>query len=626
MITYPLNDVEYLAEDAELYNCPRKSGVYAENSFEYALTGGNEITIGKGIAWIKNAEFAGKVVANKSSVALDAGIADAFHPRIDAVVIQFDAVANKTKLIIKKGVASVSPVPPEVVRSEDIYELHLYHIERLVGDAALYSGQITDLRMSEEYCGLMADAVTEIDTSAIFAQYMDMLNNFEEKVGEIVLEDLTAAKESGEFNPVKGVDYWTAEDKEEIIEEAVSRDFGSQGLAYTLNEDGASYSVVGIGECPDTDITIPSRHEGLPVIGISTGAFHKNAKITSVTLPKSIQKIGSAAFVQCSALSEVNFNEGLHGILSSAFRECSKLKRIHLYAGLAQISEQAFDTGEEIEVIFHGTAKQWNAIDLADGWATSYKLFVTYNGDMVGATDNFNGASGYVPAPSAGDQNSFLRGDGSWASVDVPSTIEKAKTAEKMASLNTATDNAYRSVWFSDSNEPTLPRKDNDFTYNPSKNTLKVKNVEGTASKAKYADEAGTSVKKVVGTEVHLSYGDMGGIGITLPDGKTVADIMHITISGFYLTGYGVDISPITNAGEFQFVCNVNNLSGGAETIMFIARLLDDGTGFLRIFVGRNNAAQRIIFKDGVSPKIELIAENDMALHSSPVVFTVYFK
>jgi hypothetical protein len=39
--------------------------------------------------------------------------------------------------------------------------------------------------------------------------------------------------------------------------------------------------------------------------------------------------------------------------------------------------------------------------------------------EMIGATSTSNGAAGYVPAPKIGDQNKFLRGDGTWAKVDV---------------------------------------------------------------------------------------------------------------------------------------------------------------------------------------------------------------
>ena len=40
--------------------------------------------------------------------------------------------------------------------------------------------------------------------------------------------------------------------------------------------------------------------------------------------------------------------------------------------------------------------------------------------DMTGATASAAGAHGLVPAPSAGDNSKFLRGDGTWANVVIP--------------------------------------------------------------------------------------------------------------------------------------------------------------------------------------------------------------
>ena len=36
----------------------------------------------------------------------------------------------------------------------------------------------------------------------------------------------------------------------------------SEGLEFTLNEDGESYSVTGIGDCTDTEIIIPTKYQG----------------------------------------------------------------------------------------------------------------------------------------------------------------------------------------------------------------------------------------------------------------------------------------------------------------------------------------------------------------------------
>ena len=163
--TYPLDNVDYAAEDAELFHCTRSSGIYANDDFDYSVTGAdNTITIGVGLGWIRNSKFSGKVVAQKAALALDMGLPDAVYPRIDAVVIQFDANKNGTEIVVKKGAAAAAPAPPVVSRTEALYELHLYHVRREPGAAAVTASGITDLRKDANYCGLMADSVTVINT------------------------------------------------------------------------------------------------------------------------------------------------------------------------------------------------------------------------------------------------------------------------------------------------------------------------------------------------------------------------------------------------------------------------------------------------------------------------------
>lgn len=178
LVTYPLNDVDYQAEDAELFHCTRSSGIYAGDDFSYSVTGAdNTMVIGPGVGWIRNSRFSGKVIANKADLALDFGLADAVYPRIDAVVIQFDINTNQTELKVKKGVPASVPQVPAVSRTESMYELHLYHVRREAGAVSFSVADITDLRMNENYCGLMADSVTSVDTTAINAQVMKLIEH-----------------------------------------------------------------------------------------------------------------------------------------------------------------------------------------------------------------------------------------------------------------------------------------------------------------------------------------------------------------------------------------------------------------------------------------------------------------
>ena len=177
IITYPLNNIEYTAEDAELYHATRTSGVFANDDFPITVSGdGNVVTIGEGIGWIRNSKFSGKVVANKAEMSLDLGLPHATHPRIDAVVLQFNANANASEIIVKNGTAQTDPVPPEVVRTESIYELHLYHVYREAGAASVTSNNVTDLRSDSTYCGLMSDDVTMIGDDYVSKDMIGVAN------------------------------------------------------------------------------------------------------------------------------------------------------------------------------------------------------------------------------------------------------------------------------------------------------------------------------------------------------------------------------------------------------------------------------------------------------------------
>ncbi|MBQ9084673.1 MAG: leucine-rich repeat domain-containing protein [Clostridia bacterium] len=65
------------------------------------------------------------------------------------------------------------------------------------------------------------------------------------------------------------------------------------------------YAVIGIGECTDTDIVIPSTHNGLPIIQINSYAFQNCTDITSIVVPDSVTLIEEAAFSGCSYVESI---------------------------------------------------------------------------------------------------------------------------------------------------------------------------------------------------------------------------------------------------------------------------------------------------------------------------------
>ena len=186
MITYPLNKIDYNAADAELFHCTRNSGIYTGTDFQPTVTGAdNIVTIGAGIGWIRNAKFSGKVIAEKTSTSVNMGVADASLPRIDVVCARFDKNANETTIVAKSGVPASSPVMPAISQTETLYELYFCSVYRKAGAVSITSADVTDLRLNENVCGLMADSVTKVDTKAINNQITAFINDLKDVIANI---------------------------------------------------------------------------------------------------------------------------------------------------------------------------------------------------------------------------------------------------------------------------------------------------------------------------------------------------------------------------------------------------------------------------------------------------------
>jgi hypothetical protein len=157
IVTYPLNDVLYNAEDAEVFNSVRTSGVFAaKDNLDASVTGDREVTISPGLAWIKNTRFSGKSVAVLEPVSLQIDGAEASLYRIDRIVLRFSKAKNRTELAVKKGTPSLAPVAPEIEKTEDVYELGLYIVAVAAGTSVVTMNEIYDTRQDSDVCGIMA--------------------------------------------------------------------------------------------------------------------------------------------------------------------------------------------------------------------------------------------------------------------------------------------------------------------------------------------------------------------------------------------------------------------------------------------------------------------------------------
>ena len=116
----------------------------------------------------------------------------------------------------------------------------------------------------------------------------------------------------------------------------------SVGLSFSLNDDSASYSVSGIGDCTDSDIIITSEYEGLPVTKVSAEAFRYSSLITSVIIPNSVTEIGTCAFESCTNLTSVIIPNSVTTIWDNAFSRCSSLNNVVIPNSVTTINYGVF--------------------------------------------------------------------------------------------------------------------------------------------------------------------------------------------------------------------------------------------------------------------------------------------
>lgn len=82
----------------------------------------------------------------------------------------------------------------------------------------------------------------------------------------------------------------------------------SVGLTFSLNEDGASYSVSSMGSCTDTEVSIPNTYNGLPVTEIDGSAFQYQTSLKSLIIPENVEVIWERSLEGCGNLTDIYIN------------------------------------------------------------------------------------------------------------------------------------------------------------------------------------------------------------------------------------------------------------------------------------------------------------------------------
>ena len=206
----------------------------------------------------------------------------------------------------------------------------------------------------------------------------------------------------------------------------------SQGLAYTLNEDGESYSVTGIGECTDTDVVIPATYTGAPVTTIGHKAFYDCRSLMSVVIPDSVTSIGSYAFYNCSSLTSVEIPDSVTSIGYEAFYNCSRLTSVVIPDSVTSIGSYAFNGCSSLTYNEYGNCKYlgnennpYHALIKVTG--TGYSNYTIHEDTKTITGEAFSGCysltSVVIPDSVTSIGNSAFYNCGSLTSVVIPDSV-----------------------------------------------------------------------------------------------------------------------------------------------------------------------------------------------------------
>lgn len=195
IVLYPANGYDFDAADVAAYLAGLTSGVFSgAEDFPVTAAGGLKVTVGAGRGWVHPSRFTGYSITKREADTLTMPLADQSLPRIDRIVMRYDAGARAASLHVLQGTASSTPTAPAISRTELIYDLCLAEITRPAGSTSISTGQITDTRLDEALCGLVRDGVTGIPTDELLAAARERINALEEKA----TSSAAAAKDSAE--------------------------------------------------------------------------------------------------------------------------------------------------------------------------------------------------------------------------------------------------------------------------------------------------------------------------------------------------------------------------------------------------------------------------------------------
>ena len=128
---------------------------------------------------------------------------------------------------------------------------------------------------------------------------------------------------------------------------------------FTYSVENGQAVITGLTDPANVkEAVVPSEINGIPVKTIEVSAFAKNGVLEKISIPSSVNRIGSGAFFRCEKLESVVIPEDVTVIELSAFARCTSLRSVQFSSKTTEIKGQAFYCCTSLEsVAFPDTIK-----------------------------------------------------------------------------------------------------------------------------------------------------------------------------------------------------------------------------------------------------------------------------
>ena len=140
----------------------------------------------------------------------------------------------------------------------------------------------------------------------------------------------------------------------EKIEEEILPFIGDTGLEYSVNADGKTCTITGIGTFEGTKLDIPDYIRSYKVTVIGNGAFYDCAQLTEINISETVTTIGNLAFYGCSGLTEITIPESVSNIGTEIFKKANNLHTVYYNAKYASSDNRILNTPSIQKVVFGG--------------------------------------------------------------------------------------------------------------------------------------------------------------------------------------------------------------------------------------------------------------------------------